>query len=103
MKSSTRDEVESKFHQVKGKIKEAAGKISGFVNTQAAVDKAGHIARSVTGVQSAKNDLIVKLASLETRKKETADDSPMRTTEYEGVGLYRTEFFYRARHASHGK
>lgn len=34
--------------------------LSGFVNTQAAVDNAGQIARSVTGVQSVKNDLIVK-------------------------------------------
>lgn len=34
--------------------------LSGFVNAQAAVDKAGQIARSVTGVQSVKNDLIVK-------------------------------------------
>jgi hyperosmotically inducible protein len=34
--------------------------LSGFVNSQAAADKAGQIARSVTGVQSVKNDLIVK-------------------------------------------
>ena len=34
--------------------------LSGFVNTQDAVDKAGQIARSVKGVQSVKNDLIVK-------------------------------------------
>jgi len=34
--------------------------MSGFVNTQKAVDKAGEIARSVTGVKSVKNDLIVK-------------------------------------------
>jgi osmotically-inducible protein OsmY len=34
--------------------------MSGFVNTQAAVEKAGQIARSVKGVQSVKNDLIVK-------------------------------------------
>lgn len=34
--------------------------LSGFVNTQNAVDKAGQIARSVKGVQSVKNDLIVK-------------------------------------------
>lgn len=34
--------------------------LSGFVNTQAAVDKAGQIARSVKGVQSVQNDLIVK-------------------------------------------
>jgi len=34
--------------------------LSGFVNSQAAVDKAGQIARSVKGVRSVKNDLIVK-------------------------------------------
>ncbi len=71
MKSSTRDEAEGKMHQVKGKIKEIAGKVtmspdkgivqlSGFVNSQKAVDKAGQIARSVQGVTSVRNDLIVK-------------------------------------------
>ena len=34
--------------------------LSGFVNSQQAVDKAGEIARSVKGVKSVKNDLIVK-------------------------------------------
>jgi hyperosmotically inducible protein len=34
--------------------------LSGFVNSQAAVDKAGQIARGVKGVKSVKNDLIVK-------------------------------------------
>jgi osmotically-inducible protein OsmY len=34
--------------------------LSGFVNSQRAVDKAVEIARSVKGVQSVKNDLIVK-------------------------------------------
>jgi len=34
--------------------------LSGFVNSQQAVDKAGVIARSVQGVQSLKNNLIVK-------------------------------------------
>ena len=34
--------------------------LSGFVNAQKAVDKAGKIARSVKGVKSVKNDLIVK-------------------------------------------
>jgi len=34
--------------------------LSGFVNSQAAVDKAGQIARGVKGVISVKNDLIVK-------------------------------------------
>ena len=34
--------------------------LSGFVNSKRAVDKAGEIARSVKGVKSLKNDLIVK-------------------------------------------
>ena len=34
--------------------------LSGFVNSQKAVDKAGEIARSVKGVESVKNNLIVK-------------------------------------------
>ena len=34
--------------------------LSGFVASQQAVDKAGEIARSVKGVKSVKNDLIVK-------------------------------------------
>jgi hypothetical protein len=34
--------------------------LSGFVNSQQAVDKAGKIVRSVKGVKSIKNDLIVK-------------------------------------------
>jgi len=34
--------------------------LSGFVNSQIAVDKAGEIARSVKGVRSVKNNLIVK-------------------------------------------
>jgi len=34
--------------------------LSGFVNSQQAVDKAGQIARSVNGVKSVRNNLIVK-------------------------------------------
>jgi len=34
--------------------------LSGFVNSQKAVDKAGDIARSVKGVESVKNNLTVK-------------------------------------------
>jgi osmotically-inducible protein OsmY len=34
--------------------------LSGFVNSSQAVDKAGEIARSVEGVRSVKNNLIVK-------------------------------------------
>ena len=34
--------------------------LSGFVNSQKAVDKAGEIVRSVKGVKSLKNNLIMK-------------------------------------------
>ena len=34
--------------------------LSGFVSSQQAIDKAGQITRSVKGVKSVKNDLIVK-------------------------------------------
>jgi osmotically-inducible protein OsmY len=34
--------------------------LSGFVGSEKAVDKAGEIARSIKGVKSVKNDLIVK-------------------------------------------
>jgi len=34
--------------------------LSGFVSSQQAVDKAGKITRSVKGIKSVKNDLIVK-------------------------------------------
>ena len=34
--------------------------LSGFVNSQQAVDKAGEIARSVKGIKNVKNNLIVK-------------------------------------------
>ena len=34
--------------------------LSGFVNSQQAIDKAGKISRSVQGVKSIKNNLIVK-------------------------------------------
>jgi len=34
--------------------------MTGFVGSQKAVDKAGEIGRSVKGVKSVKNDLIVK-------------------------------------------
>ena len=39
----------------KGKVQ-----LSGFVNSRQAIKKAGEIARSVQGVQSVRNDLIVK-------------------------------------------
>jgi uncharacterized protein YjbJ (UPF0337 family) len=35
MKSSTKDKAEGKFHEEKGKVKEAAGKITGNPNLEA--------------------------------------------------------------------
>jgi hyperosmotically inducible protein len=52
--------------------------LSGFVNSQAAVDKAGQIARGVEGVKSVKNDLIVRVPKTESAGK-YFDDSVITT------------------------
>jgi osmotically-inducible protein OsmY len=49
-----------KSFQISVETYKGAVQLSGFVNSQQAVDKAGEIARSVKGVKSLKNDLIVK-------------------------------------------
>ena len=49
-----------KSFQISAETFKGTVQLSGFVNSQKAVDKAGEIARSVKGVQSLKNDLIVK-------------------------------------------
>ena len=49
-----------KSFQISVKTYKSVVQLSGFVNTQDAMEKAGQIARSVKGVQSVKNDLIVK-------------------------------------------
>jgi osmotically-inducible protein OsmY len=49
-----------KSFQISVETFKGAVQLSGFVGSQAAVDKAGEIARSVKGVTSVKNDLIVK-------------------------------------------
>jgi osmotically-inducible protein OsmY len=49
-----------KSFQVSVETYKGTVQLSGFVNSQQAVDKAGEIARSVKGVTSVKNDLIVK-------------------------------------------
>jgi osmotically-inducible protein OsmY len=49
-----------KSFQIGVETYKGAVQLSGFVNSQKAVDKAVEIARSVKGVQSVKNDLIVK-------------------------------------------
>jgi osmotically-inducible protein OsmY len=49
-----------KSFQISAETYQGTVQLSGFVNSQKAVDKAGEIARSVKGVKSIKNDLIVK-------------------------------------------
>ena len=49
-----------KSFQISVKTFKGIVQLSGFVNAQMAVDQAGRIARSVNGVKSVKNDLIVK-------------------------------------------
>jgi osmotically-inducible protein OsmY len=49
-----------KSFQISVESRKGIVQLSGFVDSQRAVDKAGQIARSVEGVKSVKNDLIVK-------------------------------------------
>lgn len=49
-----------KSFQISVETHEGTVQLSGFVDSQAAADKAGQIAQSVGGVKSVKNDLIVK-------------------------------------------
>ena len=49
-----------KSFQISVKTYKGNVQLSGFVDSQKAVDKADEIARSVKGVKSVKNDLIVK-------------------------------------------
>jgi osmotically-inducible protein OsmY len=49
-----------KSFQISVETRKGIVQLSGFVNSQKAVDKARQIARSVKGVESVRNDLIVK-------------------------------------------
>jgi osmotically-inducible protein OsmY len=49
-----------KSFQISVETRKGIVQLSGFVDSQRAVDKASQIARSVEGVKSVKNDLIVK-------------------------------------------
>jgi osmotically-inducible protein OsmY len=49
-----------KSFQIGVETRKGVVQLSGFVNSQQAVDKAGQIAKGVKGVKSVKNDLIVK-------------------------------------------
>ncbi len=49
-----------KSFQISVETRKGIAQLSGFVDSQKAVDKAGQIARGVEGVKSVRNDLIVK-------------------------------------------
>ena len=49
-----------KSFQISVESRKGIVQLSGFVDSQAAVNKAGQVARSVDGVKSVRNDLIVK-------------------------------------------
>ena len=53
-------EVIGRSSQISVETYKGIVQLSGFVNSQQAIDKAGQIARSVKGVTSVKNNLIVK-------------------------------------------
>jgi len=60
VKSSLAADDFLKSFQISVETYKGSVQLSGFVNSQQAVDKAGQIARSVKGVKSVKNDLNVK-------------------------------------------
>ena len=49
-----------KSFQIRVESRKGIVQLSGFVDSQALIDKAGEIAKSVEGVKEVKNDLIVK-------------------------------------------
>ncbi len=49
-----------KGHEVKVDTFKGIVQLSGFVSSQEEADKAGRIARSISGVQGVKNDIVVK-------------------------------------------
>ena len=55
-----KDDFFKTFHQISVETYKGTVQLSGFVNSQEAADKAGQLAKSVPGVKSVKNDLIVK-------------------------------------------
>ena len=55
-----KDDFFKSFHQISVETYKGVVQLSGFVNSQQTIDKAGQLGRSVPGVKSVKNDLIVK-------------------------------------------
>ena len=60
IKSQLANDEFLKSFQISVESRKGIVQLSGFVNSQDAVDKAGQIANGVEGVKSIKNDLIVK-------------------------------------------
>jgi osmotically-inducible protein OsmY len=60
IKTQLASDVFLKSFQISVESRKGIVQLSGFVNSQAAVEKAGQIARGVKGVVSVRNDLIVK-------------------------------------------
>ena len=60
VKSLLADDDFLKSFQISVETYQGTVQLSGFVNSQQAVDKAGEITRSIDGVKSIKNNLIVK-------------------------------------------
>ena len=52
-----------KSFQISVESRKGIAQLSGFVDSQKAVDKAGQIARGVEGVKSVRNDLIVEIGA----------------------------------------
>ncbi|MFZ2630713.1 MAG: BON domain-containing protein [Desulfosalsimonadaceae bacterium] len=60
VKAALFDELSLKTFQIGVKTYKGRVQLNGFVNSRNDVEKAGEIARSVSGVVSVKNDLIIK-------------------------------------------
>ena len=60
VKAKLADDDFFKSFQISVETYKGIVQLSGFVNSQQAVNKAGEIVRSVQGVKSVKNDLLVK-------------------------------------------
>ena len=60
VKKDIYDEPTLKSSEIKVETSKGVVQLSGFVSTQAEIDRAGEVARMVEGVKSVKNDLQVK-------------------------------------------
>jgi osmotically-inducible protein OsmY len=60
VKTAIFDDPDLKLLQISVETRKGEVQLSGFVDSKQSVSKAGEVARSVPGVKSVKNDLIVK-------------------------------------------